>query len=205
MKSQNEKTSRKIFLLGKSRRYILFRNDQIKTNNKSSTQRTLNKHSTEYAEKNEGERGNNETKAIKDFTNILEIDSLDTHAYIYRSKAYKEKKEYIFALDDLEEAIRLEPTLSNKELLFDMAFLNKKIENYGKAIELYEKSIESNNDTEAMFAIAGLYSIQNKKEESLKWVEKTINSDALYSKKIKKSKEFKKIKKNEKFKSLINI
>jgi WD40 repeat protein/tetratricopeptide (TPR) repeat protein/energy-coupling factor transporter ATP-binding protein EcfA2 len=95
---------------------------------------------------------NDHDQAIKDYTEVIGVFPSAT-AYNNRAFAHKTKGDYVSALADLSEAVRLSPKSSF--IHRNLGDLHRRMANYDKALAEYDEAIRLAQPSEAALAFAG--------------------------------------------------
>ena len=77
-------------------------------------------------------------QALADYSKIIELNQSET-AYSDRGNLYKRLKNYDAAIDDYNQALRIDP--NNNFLYVSLALAYDDLKDYGKAVECYTKAI----------------------------------------------------------------
>lgn len=121
-------------------------------------------------------------RARDNFERATEIDPKNSHAYYYLGAtlmqiAHADKDEKIFkqAFDKFEKAIKLNPDKADAYNswacgLMDLGKEKKKVKAYAGKAELLLKKYEQMGEQTGAYNLACLYSLINKKSESIKWL-----------------------------------
>ena len=80
------------------------------------------------------------TKALQDYTKVVELNPLDGASYAERAYIYQELNQFTKSLQDYTKAIALDPT--NIDFYYDRAELHEELKQYRKALKDYAKAID---------------------------------------------------------------
>ena len=105
----------------------------------------------------------------------VELNPVNPRSNYLLGLVYFEKKEYYKAIEHLKNVTRLIPNYGPPHSVLAMCYLQEKL--FIHALEELNVAIELNpSDHDSMYNIACVYSLQNKPEPALKWLERAINN-----------------------------
>ena len=118
-------------------------------------------------------------KAIKDYTEAIQLDPDYSEAYYNRGNAYFGKGEHDKAIKDYTEAIRLDPDYS--EAYLDRGIAYRKKSKYDKVIEDYTEAIRlDSSDAFAYYNRGNAYSRKGEDDQAIEDYTEAIRLDPNY-------------------------
>lgn len=141
-------------------------------------------------------------EALVSYNWVLELIPNDPNALNNRGNAYSKLKRYEEALIDYNRSLKLSPnetvTLDNRGIAYI------RLKRYEKALADFNRSLELRpDDPGTLYNLACLFSIWEKPDDALDYLEKAIKGDEIHREEAKTDKDFHNIRDDPRFKKLI--